>query len=71
MVTPVSFSPFKIARCMGAAPRYLGNSEACIFMAPFRGTKISSSGKMRNATTTNISADPTVAYGSVSIGMRF
>ena len=37
VVTPVTDSPFAIAHWMGAAPRYLGNSEACKFKFPKRG----------------------------------
>ena len=29
VVTPVTVSPFAMAHCRGAAPRYLGSSEAC------------------------------------------
>ena len=37
IVTPVSGSPAMTARCMGAAPRYLGSSDACTLTKPRRG----------------------------------
>ena len=37
MVMPVSLSPARIARCIGAAPRQRGNREAWIFRQPWRG----------------------------------
>ena len=35
-VTPVSSSPRQMAQLMGAAPRYLGKSEACRLIPPSR-----------------------------------
>ena len=34
MVTPTSRSPARMARCIGAAPRYFGSSEAWMLMQP-------------------------------------
>src|SRR2546422_3304932 len=34
--TPVFVSPFAIAQCTGAAPRYFGRSEPCRLMQPYR-----------------------------------
>ena len=47
MLTPVSFSPSRIAQLMGAAPRYWGRIEECTLMDPRGGTAKMSSGRMR------------------------
>ena len=36
MLFPVSVSPRNIAQLIGAAPRYLGTSDACRFTLPSR-----------------------------------
>ena len=56
VVTPVSSSPLIIAQWIGAAPRYLGNREACKLNEPFEGIDQTSFGSIRKATTTNTSA---------------
>ncbi len=38
VVTPVSVSLFMIAHWIGAAPRYFGSSDACMFIAPIFGS---------------------------------
>jgi len=37
VVTPVTSSPWAIAHCTGAAPRYFGSSEACTLTMPSGG----------------------------------
>ena len=56
VVTPVIFSPLISAQLIGAAPRYCGSRDACRLKVPRRGICHTSSGSMRNATTTNTSA---------------
>ena len=46
MDTPVSVSPFRIAQLMGAAPRYLGKSDAWTLMEPYLGVSRMSSGRI-------------------------
>ena len=45
-VTPVSVSPSTTAHVIGAAPRYLGSSDACTLTHPRRGPSSTSFGKM-------------------------
>src|SRR5262245_31313464 len=53
VVTPVMVSSAIIARAIGAAPRYLGSSDACTLMHPIGGILRTSAGKIcPNATTT-------------------
>ena len=52
VLTPVSFSPFKMAQLIGAAPLYLGSKEPCTFTVPLGGRFHTVSGNMRKATTT-------------------
>ena len=47
METPVSASPARIARWMGAAPRQRGRSEACTFTHPAGAIASTSSGRMQ------------------------
>ena len=47
MVTPVSFSPLRMAQLIGAAPRYLGSSEEWTLMHPLGGRARMSSGRIR------------------------
>ena len=46
MLTPVSLSPASIARCIGAAPRHLGRSDACTLMQPSRGIASTAAGRI-------------------------
>jgi hypothetical protein len=48
VVTPVVFSPFRIAQAIGAAPRYLGNREAWTLIAPHFGICNKAFGKICN-----------------------
>jgi len=52
VVTPVSVSPLMMAQLMGAAPRYCGSSAAWTLNVPYLGMPHTTSGSMRNATTT-------------------
>ena len=45
--TPVSASPARIERWMGAAPRQRGRSEACTFTHPAGAIVSTSSGRMQ------------------------
>ncbi len=45
-VTPVSFSPFNMHHCIGAAPRYFGRREACMFIEQNFGRYSISGGKI-------------------------
>jgi hypothetical protein len=45
--TPVSASPARIARWIGAAPRQRGSSEACTFQQPSRGNASTDFGRIR------------------------
>ena len=56
VVTPVMRSPLITAQFMGAAPRYCGSRAACRLKVPSLGMPQTSSGSMRNATTTKRSA---------------
>ncbi len=56
VVTPVIFSPLITAQLIGAAPRYCGSRAACRLNVPSLGMDHTSSGSMRNATTTKMSA---------------
>ena len=37
VVTPATFSPFRMHQLMGAEPRYFGSSDACTFTVPYWG----------------------------------
>ena len=53
VVTPLTFSPFMMTHCKGAAPRYIGRSDACTFMQPYLGSVNTLTGRScPNATTT-------------------
>ena len=54
MVTPVSFSPLRMAQLMGAAPRYLGSREEWTFTHPSGGSSKISTGKIRPYAATTI-----------------
>ena len=56
VVTPVSVSPLMTAQLIGAAPRYCGSNAACTLNVPNRGISHTTSGNIRNATTTCKSA---------------
>lgn len=47
MLTPVSFSPSRIAQLMGAAPRYFGSSDEWTLIEPYFGVFRMSSGRIR------------------------
>jgi hypothetical protein len=47
IVTPVSASPARIARWIGAAPRQRGNSDPWMFTQPRRGSDKTGGGRMR------------------------
>ena len=47
MVTPLTASPARIARWIGAAPRQRGSSEAWTLMHPPRGASRIGLGRMR------------------------
>ena len=56
MVTPVMASPANSARCIGAAPRHRGKSEAWMLKQPKWGMASASAGKINPyATTTSAS----------------
>ena len=55
VVTPVYLSPLIIAWCIGAAPLYLGRSDACKFTAPIEGIWNRIFGNFLNATIIKIS----------------
>ena len=52
MPTPVSVSPAMIARWIGAAPRHLGNNDACTFKQPSFGASKISCGRINPYATT-------------------
>ena len=53
MVTPLTFSPFIMTHWSGAAPRYIGRSDACTFTHPYLGSVSTLTGRScPNATTT-------------------
>ncbi len=56
IVHPVSSSPCAMAQCMGAAPRYLGNNDACTLIDPILGNSNTEGGNTLKATTTKRSA---------------
>ena len=56
VLAPVVVSPFRTAQWIGAAPRYWGRSDPCRLTVPKRGRFHTTSGNMRNATTTPRSA---------------
>src|SRR5580658_1483228 len=64
VVTPVTDSPLAIAHWIGAAPRYLGSSEACRFKFPNRGSSIIHCGMMRPYPTTIIASGTMAANWS-------
>ena len=55
MLIPVISSPLIKDHCIGAAPLYLGSNDACIFIDPNLGNSMYFLGRIRKATTTNIS----------------
>ena len=44
VVTPLTLSPAIIQRCIGAAPRYIGSSDAWTFTQPYSGSSSTSFG---------------------------
>lgn len=56
VVTPVVLSPFSTAHCIGAAPLYFGNKEACTFIHPYLGISKISFGNIFPYATTHITS---------------
>ena len=56
MDTPVWVSPLSTAHCTGAEPRYLGSSDTCRLMQPYRATCSSCGGRMQPYATTTMTS---------------
>ena len=54
--TPTSASPARIARCIGAAPRHRGSSEACTLIAPSLATSSTGSGRINPYAATQMTS---------------
>ena len=70
VVMPVSVSPRMIAHWMGAAPRYLGSSEAWMLMEPRAGASSTAFGRIWPKATTTARSAANAASRSAQPGSR-